>query len=251
MKTALKDKAVVVTGASSGIGRSVALQLGQAQAHVTLAARRKTALQQLKTQIEESGGQALVVTCDLTDERQIIDMISAAHETWGRLDALVNAAGIGFDTSIMDGAIEDWRRMFEVNVIGLAVASREALKRFDPQSGGHIVHVSSLAGHRIPPGGGMYAATKFAVRGLTEVMRAELRRANSSVRVSAISPGLVDTEFFSHYHRGNQDKVDEVRSRYEKILDPDDVAASVLHILAAPAHVEIHDVLVRSTYQET
>jgi NADP-dependent 3-hydroxy acid dehydrogenase YdfG len=251
MKNALKDKVVIVTGASSGIGRSVALQLGQAQAHVTLTARRTSELEQVKTQIEASRGQASVVACDLTDERQIIDMISASHAKWGRLDALVNAAGIGLATSIMDGSTEDWRRMFEVNVIGLAVASREALRRFDPRSGGHIVHVSSMAGHRIPPSGGMYAATKFAVRGLTEVMRAELRHAKSPVRVSAISPGLVDTEFFRHYHRGNQDKVDEVRSRYEKILEPEDVAASVLHILAAPPHVEIHDVLMRSTYQAT
>jgi NADP-dependent 3-hydroxy acid dehydrogenase YdfG len=161
-----------------------------------------------------------------------------------RLDVLINAAGVGRMSSLHSGDADDWREMWEVNVLGLAIASREALKRFDPESGGHIVHVCSISGHRAPQTSAFYAATKFAVRALTDALRHELTAMKSRSRVSCISPGFVLTDFFETYYRGDPEKVREIRTRH-RMLAPEDVAAMVVHILELPEHVEVHDILVR------
>jgi NADP-dependent 3-hydroxy acid dehydrogenase YdfG len=160
----------------------------------------------------------------------------------------VNNAGLGIDAPLVDGDPAGWRTMWEVNVHALAVATRAALARFDSQTGGHVVHISSMAGHRIPPGGGaFYSATKHAVRVLTEGLRRELRARNSRTRVSAISPGFVDTEFFDHY-LGDPEAAREKLSEFP-VLRPEDVARAVQYVLEAPDHVSIHDVLLRPTQQ--
>ena len=151
---------------------------------------------------------------------------------------------------VLFGVAEQYLVVAGLNVLALAVACREALGRFDRQKGGHIVNVSSMAGHRIPPGGGFYAATKFAVRAITECLRQEFRTLGSPSRVSEISPGFVSTEFHEVLYRGDAEKIAAGLPQY-RVLDPGDVAASVVHILEAPDHVAIHDILLRSNEQES
>src|SRR5215510_9410159 len=163
----LDGRSVVVTGASSGIGVATARAFAAAGAGVTLAARR---------------------------EDRLFDL---ACQRFGGVDVLVNNAGLGRSAPLSSGSTEAWREMLEVNVLGLCIATREAIRDMDRrQVPGHIVHVSSMAGHRVPgPDSGVYAGTKFAVRALTEGLRQELRARQSSIRVSCVSPGYVDTEF--------------------------------------------------------
>ena len=247
----LEGCTAVVTGASSGIGEAIALELASRGVRLTLTARREDRLDDLGGRIAARGAEApLLVAADLREAEGIGRIFEESRARWGGLDILVNNAGLGRKADFHDGSTEDWREMLEVNVLGLTVACREALASFDKGRGGHIVNVSSMAGHRIPPGGGFYAATKFAVRAITECLRRELRAMGSSSRVSEISPGFVTTEFHDVFYRGDEKKIAERLPDY-RVLDPQDVAASVLHILEAPAHVAIHDVLIRSNEQES
>lgn len=267
MSRSLEGKAAIVTGASSGIGRATAIALAEAGAAVTLLARREEALNEVAATIdrgvEPGRGRTLAIAVDVCDEQGLIAAFDRSQKQWGRLDILVNAAGLGLQGSLRDGATEDWRRVLEVNVLAVAVATREALKRFDGEdsegdaggagdakSAGHVVHISSMSGHRVPRRGAMYAASKFAVRAMTEALRCELRDAGSHARVTSISPGFVDTGFFNVFYRGDQAQIDELRSRY-KFLDPADIADAVLHAVTAPPHVGVHDILLRPNEQPT
>jgi NADP-dependent 3-hydroxy acid dehydrogenase YdfG len=244
----LGGKAALVTGASSGIGAAVAVALGGRGARVALAARRVERIEEVAARVRAAGGEAAVMPADLRDEEAVRTVVAWTRERFGRLDALVNNAGLAIDAPLSGGVPAAWRHMWELNVHALAVATSEALRRFPPE-GGHVVHISSMAGHRVPPGGGFYAATKFAVRALTEALRQELRAAGSPHRVSAISPGFVETEFMDVFHGG----AEEARLRHHpyRYLDPEDVARAVLHVLEAPPHCEVHDVLLRPRDQPT
>ncbi|MBC8072033.1 MAG: SDR family NAD(P)-dependent oxidoreductase, partial [Deltaproteobacteria bacterium] len=170
------------------------------------------------------------------------------RERWGGVDLLVNDAGLGRDAPLVSGATEHFREMLEVNVLALAVCTREAVADMQRRGvAGHIVHVSSMAAHRVPHGGGVYAASKHAVRGLLEALRQELRAANSPIRVSAVSPGFVRTEFAA-VASGDPEAGTHTYGRFT-VLEPDDVAQLVRTIVTAPPHVQIHDILVRSTEQ--
>ncbi|MCB1090792.1 MAG: SDR family NAD(P)-dependent oxidoreductase [Verrucomicrobiae bacterium] len=243
----LEGKAAVVTGASSGIGRAIAIALGAAGVGVTLCARRRDRLESVAEAIRAKGGSAHVETADFFQVNEIDAAVRGAADHWGgRLDILVNSAGIARQASLIDGDTQDWREMFQVNVLALSVACREALKYF-PESGGHIINLSSLAGHRVPGRGGFYSATKFAVRALTVGLRQELRLAGNLTRVGSVSPGFVDTEMLDEYFsKGGADRQGSISY---PILQPEEIAAIVLQQLSLPATAEITDVLVRPTGQ--
>lgn len=244
----LSGKASIVTGASSGIGEKIAERLAERGVKLTLVGRREDRLRAVAERLAGGGGESpLVAVADMRSEDEIRGVFDRAMERWGRLDALINNAGLGRFGSWHEGATEDWREMLDVNCLSVAIATREALARF-PENGGHIVNMSSMAGHRVPPGGGFYAATKHFVRGMTESLRMELRAVGSRTRVSSISPGFVTTEFHEVYYKGDRDKVAETRPRFQ-VLETDDVAAAVLYVLEAPDHVAVHDVLMRSNEQ--
>lgn len=161
---------------------------------------------------------------------------------------LVNNAGLGHKEPLMSGDTESWREMLEVNILALCICTREAAQDMQAKGGqGHIVHINSMAGHRVPGAGGVYSATKFAVRSLTEGLRRELRQANSQVRVSAISPGFVETEFAEKYAKS----ADHAKQTYSQfpVLQPEDIAEAVSYALKQPPHVQVHDILVRPTQQ--
>ena len=226
----LPGSTVLVTGASSGIGRALCEALLPLGCQVLGVTRRPGAL--------PAGVVPLVA--DLTSREQI----HALFEQVGTLDALVNCAGVAYLSRVSDGNPADWEEMWRVNVMALALCCQAALRRFPPD-GGRIVNVASLSGHRVPPTGGFYAPTKFAVRAITDALRAELRAVRSPVQVACVSPGFVDTPLLDLYFRGREDMLEKTRATV-KMLEPADVAAVIVTILEAPPHVEIGDVFLRS-----
>lgn len=245
----LKGKVAVITGASSGIGAATAKALAAKGCKVALTARRKERLEVIASGIREAGGEALCVPANIRDESEVLAVFKAIDDHFGALDIVINNAGLGRVSPVHGGETEAWREMLDVNVLALTICMREGLARF-PESGGHIVNISSMAGHRIPPKGGFYGATKFAVKCLTEVTRRELRERKSPTRITAISPGFVDTEFFEVL-TGDKEKAKEVLTAVDKALSPMDIANAAIYALEAPAHASIHDILLRPTSQLT
>lgn len=246
-----KDRVALVTGASSGIGRAIARELAAGGLRIAVCARREERLRELQAELESRGAEVLAIPTDLRDETQIMDLFGAIREQWGGVDVLVNNAGTNRKSWLVDGDADDWRLMWEVNVLALSICTREAIhdmrRRGDD---GHVIHIASMSGHRVPSGegSGMYAATKFAVVALTEKLRRELRALESNIRVTAISPGFVETELAAKVH--GEEAARELYSRYT-VLQPADIASAVRYVLACPPHVQIHDILIRPTQQET
>ena len=229
----LTDKKVLITGASSGIGRAIAEALFKEGAEVIGLCRS----------VENLPPGVTPLSCDLSEP----DQIATAFSSLDHLDILINNAGLAYLSPISTGDPEKWKSMWQINVHALGLCSQQALKLFPP-SGGHILNISSLSGHRHPPTGGFYAATKFAVRAMTEALRSELKLVNSATRISSISPGFVDTPLLDHYFAGREDQLAQTRAEVN-MLTPQNIAATALHILSAPPGVEINDVLLRSSDQ--
>ena len=237
----LKNKTALITGASSGIGAACAKALANNGAKVVLTGRNQTSLEQLS---EEIGGRYMVA--DISQNDEVIKLFDEIGES---IDILVNNAGIAPKASIIEGKIESFEDLLRVNVLAVVHCCQLAIKKFDPSTGGQIINISSMSGHRVPPSGGFYAATKFAVRAITEALRYELKIQKNKTRVSMISPGFVDTPLLDNYFKGSEEKLSELRERLE-MLKPKDVANSLIHILESPNHVEIGDIMMRPRDQE-
>ena len=237
----LKNKTALITGASSGIGAACAKALANNGAKVVLTGRNQTSLEQLS---EEIGGRYMVA--DISQNDEVIKLFDEIGES---IDILVNNAGIAPKASIIEGKIESFEDLLRVNVLAVVHCCQLAIKKFNPSTGGQIINISSMSGHRVPPSGGFYAATKFAVRAITEALRYELKIQKNKTRVSMISPGFVDTPLLDNYFRGSEEKLSELRERLE-MLKPEDVANSLIHILESPNHVEIGDIMMRPRDQE-
>ncbi len=238
----------LITGASSGIGQAIARTLAHEGYRVALCARRGDRLATLKDELAATGTEVLTHATDLRQESEILALFQAIRQTWGGVDVLVNNAGLGRKASLMSGDTEAWREVLDVNVLALCICTREAIHDMRQRGDrGHIIHISSLSGHRVPSTSGMYAASKFAVRALAEGLRRELREANSQIRIASVSPGLVETEFAAKYHESPA-IAEEVYGRFP-VLQPQDIANAVAYILSQPDYVQVQDVLVRSTYQ--
>ncbi|MFE4106038.1 SDR family NAD(P)-dependent oxidoreductase [Almyronema epifaneia] len=238
----------LVTGASSGIGQAIAHKLAQLNYRVAVCARRQQKLQALADDLNTAGAEVLAQLTDLRSESAILSLFEAIRQRWGGVDVLINNAGLGHRASLIEGRTDAWREMLEVNVLALCICTREAIQDMrSRQTQGHIVHISSMSGHRVPGGSGVYSASKFAVRSLTEGLRQELRAAELNIRVSSISPGFVETEFAEKYN-DSAEKAQELYSRFP-VLQPSDMANAVAYILSQPPHVQVHDILVRPTQQ--
>lgn len=234
MSHRLSGKTIVLTGASSGIGAALARMLVAREARVIGITRRPDALPPGVTPLQ----------ADLTRREEI----TAAFQQLDLIDALVNCAGTAYLSRILDGNPTDWEEMWRVNVMALALCSQLALRRF-PKSGGRILNVSSMSGHRVPPSGGFYAPTKFAVRAITDALRHEIKAAGLPVQVGMVSPGFVDTPLLENYFRGREETLAQTRSQM-RMLSAHEVAATLLFMLETPAHVEIGDIQLRSSDQQ-
>lgn len=239
-----QGRVALVTGASSGIGEAVARRLATDGMRVIAAGRRLDRLEALAAEVDGIEP----ARCDLRDEASIDALFESLRRDHGGVDVLINNAGLGRHAPLMSGSTEHWREMLEVNVLALCICSREAIadmrRRGDD---GYVVHIASMASHRVPRGSGVYSASKYAVRSLTEGLRAELRAAGSQIRVTAISPGFVETEFAEVY-TGDAAAAEATYSRY-KVLESEDIADMVAFALSSPAHMQLHDMLVRPTDQ--
>jgi NADP-dependent 3-hydroxy acid dehydrogenase YdfG len=244
----LTGKVAIVTGASSGIGEATAISLAEAGAKVAIAARRLERLETLAERIQKIGSEALIISADVTDEAQVQDMVAKTHSTWGQIDILVNNAGVML-LGMIDGAnTEDWRRMFNINVLGLMYATHAVLPIMKAQGQGHIVNISSVAGRVANAGSGVYNATKWAVNAFSEALRKEVY--TNHIRITVVEPGLVATELPHHItdSAAKQRAADFYGSL--KNLESEDIAAAILYAVTQPAHVNVNELLIRPTEQE-
>jgi NADP-dependent 3-hydroxy acid dehydrogenase YdfG len=246
MNAELQGRVVAVTGASSGIGEATALACAQAGAAVALAARRADRIEALAQRIEGEGGRALALQTDVSSEEQARAFVQRAHEQLGRLDVLVNNAGVMLLGPIENAPTEEWRRMIDANVYGVLYCTHAALPLMREQGSGHIVNVSSVAGRFARLGSGVYNLTKFGVGAFSESLRQEC--VPLGVRVTLIEPGAVTTELASH----NRPEIQEaMRKRFEGVerLTAQDIADAVMYAICSPAHVGVNEVLVRPSGQ--
>ena len=243
----LSGKAVAITGASSGIGEATALALAKAGASVALGARRKDRIDALAARIEDEGGTAVPLEVDVTDEAQARAFVESAHERLGRLDSLVNNAGVMLLGPVEQADSEQWRTMINVNVLGLLYCTSAALPIMRAQGSGDIVNVSSVAGRFARAGNAVYAATKFAVGAFSEGLRNEVTE--GGIRVTLIEPGMVDTELQSHNEGEVLEALQGMREQIGEILRAQDIANGILYAVSQPPHVSINEVLIRPTRQ--
>jgi len=234
------QKVALVTGASSGIGRSTAETLAREGVHVALAARRKDRLQRLKERVESEGGTALVVETDVTDEDDVRETIERIDDRFGRLDILVNSAGMMVLDRVEEADVAEFQRMIDVNLHGLMQVTQAALSLMQRQGSGHVVNVSSLAGRKSFPGASGYSASKYAVNGFSEALREEFSGEDADcIRVTDIEPGFVET-----------DLSEGLPPEWMETLDPADIARSVRYAVSQPPHVDVNEILLRPTQME-
>ena len=245
---ALDGKVAAITGASSGIGAATALALAAEGAAVALAARRRDRIDELAKRIESGGGRALAIETDVSDEALVRAFVDRANDDLGGLDVLVNNAGVMLLGPIAGAATEEWRRMIDVNLLGLLYCTHAALPIMGAAGSGDIVNVASVAGRVASLGSGVYNMTKWGVVGFSEALRQECARVG--IRVTAIEPGWVDTELQGH----NENPVvvaamKKMIGRIGKVLEPEDVARTIAFAVTQPPHVSINEVLIRPTAQ--
>jgi NADP-dependent 3-hydroxy acid dehydrogenase YdfG len=237
---------VAITGASSGIGEATALICARSGAAVSLAARRIDRIQALADRISDEGGKAIAVQTDVGEEAQSQDFIRRTHADLGRLDVLVNNAGVMLLGPIESAPTEEWRQMIHVNVFGVLYCTHAALPLMHEQGSGHIVNVSSVAGRVARAGSGVYNLTKWGVGAFSEALRQEA--VPIGVRVTVIEPGAVATELAGH---NRPEVLEQIRKRFEgfPLLAAEDIANAILYAIGQPPHVSVNELLVRPSGQ--
>jgi len=249
----LANHVAIVTGASSGIGEATAVSLADAGATVVAAARREERLNGLVKRIEESGGRAVAHRCDVTDREQVQQVADAATSQFGRIDILINNAGVMPVSAIAERRYDDWDRMLDVNVKGALYAIGAVLPTMLEQRSGHIVNVSSVAGRHIFPGNVVYCATKHALHVISEGLRSELASADppqKKIRVTTIAPGIVITELpESSTTEAGRSQIREYYQSLEHPLLSEDIARAIRFAVESPEHVNVNEIVVRPTEQ--
>lgn len=244
----IKDKVAIVTGASSGIGYATALSLAKAGAKVAVAARRTERLEQLQNEIKKSGGECLVVSCDVTKRKDCYALIDATMKKWNRIDILVNNAGIMPLSFVKSLKVDEWEQMVDVNIKGVLFCTAAAIPHMVSQNSGHIVNLSSIAGRVVFAAGSVYCATKYAVRAFSEGLRQELS-VRHNIRVTTIEPGIVATELTNTI----TEKSLESFLKYAQTIDTlksEDIANAIMFAVDSPSHVNVNEIMVRPTQQE-
>ncbi len=253
MSERLDGTVALVTGASSGIGEAAALTLAEQGAAVAVAARRTERLEALADKIRGNGGTALVIPADITDEQQARDLVARTVAELGRLDTLINNAGVMLLGPIEGAPVSEWQRMVELNVLGLLYCAHAALPHLldaaenGPRRVADLVNISSVAGRVARNGSGVYNATKHGVGAFSESLRQEV--AKRHVRVSLVEPGATETELASH----NRPEVQEgMRKRFASMerLQAEDIADAIGYVVTRPRRVAVNEMLIRPTEQE-
>jgi NADP-dependent 3-hydroxy acid dehydrogenase YdfG len=244
----LEGRKAVVTGASSGIGEATALALAGEGAAVSLGARRKDRLDELAERINADGGPAHAFEVDVGDEAAARSFIEDAAKQMGGLDILINNAGLMLLGPIEGAETDEWRRMVNVNVLGLLYCTHAALPLMREGGGGHIVNISSVAGRQANMGSGVYNFTKWGVTGFSEALRQEAM--HSGIRVTVVEPGFVTTEL--HEQNTNPavlEGIEKMRERVGEVMEADDIARAIVYAVSQPQRVDVNEILIRPTGQ--
>jgi NADP-dependent 3-hydroxy acid dehydrogenase YdfG len=251
MQQILRGTAALVTGASSGIGAATATALAAQGAAVALAARRRDRLDTLAAEIKDQGGTALVLECDVTDQQQASAAVDRTVTELGRLDTLINNAGVMLLGPAAGAPLAEWQQMVELNVLGLLYCAHAAVPHLlraagdEPRQVADMVNISSVAGRFARTGNGVYALTKFGVGAFSESLRQEL--AKQYVRVSLVEPGATATELSSH---NRPEVLAAIRSQFGQRMEAGDIADAITYIVTRPRHVAVNEMLIRPTEQE-
>jgi NADP-dependent 3-hydroxy acid dehydrogenase YdfG len=251
MKPALENTVALVTGASSGIGAATAAVLVAQGAAVALAARRRDRLDTLAADIRDQGGTALVLECDVTDGQQAAGAVERTVAELGRLDTLINNAGVMLLGPAVGAPLSEWQRMVELNVLGLLYCAHAALPHLlraaedGPRQVADMVNISSVAGRVARSGSGVYNLTKHGVGAFSESLRQEVTR--RYVRVSVVEPGATATELAGH---NRPEILEMIRARPERRMEAADIADAIIYIVTRPRHVAVNEMLIRPTEQE-
>jgi NADP-dependent 3-hydroxy acid dehydrogenase YdfG len=241
----IQGKVVVITGASSGLGEATARHLAAKGARVFLGARRKERIEAVVADIERAGGQAAAMKVDVTKRAEVDAFVQAAVAKFGRMDVLVNNAGLMALAPLSKTLVDEWDRMVDINIKGVLYGVAAALPVFERQKGGHIINIASIAGHKVTMGGAVYCATKHAVRAISEGVRQEV----DGIRTTIISPGAVQSEL--PLGITDPDTAARVKEFYRLMAIPADaVAQAIAFAIEQPADVDINEILLRPTAQE-
>jgi NADP-dependent 3-hydroxy acid dehydrogenase YdfG len=244
MSNSIEGKVVVITGASSGLGEAAARHLARHGAKLVLGARRIERLQALAKDL--SLGNDVAVQTDVTQYAQVRRLVDHAVQSHGRIDVLINNAGLMPQSLLERGRVEDWDRTIDVNLKGVLYGIAAALPYMKVQQSGHIINVSSVAGHKVAPGGAVYSATKHAVRVISEGLRQEVKPYN--IRTTVISPGAVATELPNSIT--DPEIAERIRKVYAIAVPADSFANMVVFAMSQPEDVDVNEILYRPTKQE-
>jgi NADP-dependent 3-hydroxy acid dehydrogenase YdfG len=246
MSNNIAGKVVVITGASSGLGEATARRLAAEGAIVVLGARRAERIKALAEELTRGGGTALALATDVTSRREVQRLVDAAVRTYGRIDVIINNAGLMPQSLLEHLKVDEWDRMIDVNLKGVLYGIAAALPHMQRQRAGHIINVSSVAGHKVGPGSAVYSATKHAVRALSEGLRQEVKPWN--IRTTVISPGAVATELPNTVT--DPDTAERINKLYEEVAIPaDSFARAVVYAMSEPEDVDVNEILFRPTRQ--
>ncbi len=243
-----RGKTALITGAYVGIGGAISEELVKYGMNVVGCGRNLERLEEFAHSLK-GPGHFIPVRCDISKEEEVLNMFKIAEDKYGGIHVWINNAGLNFDTTLLEGKTEDWRKVLDINVIGLSMVTREAVKSMKENgiNNGHIINIGSLGGLRLEKdyhAAHMYYASKFAVRALTEGTRNEVRAAGTNIRVSQISPGVVETEF--QYRMRGPEKAKKMYGSIQT-MEPKDIADSVVYVLSAPLHVQVTQLTIETT----
>ncbi len=244
----IKDKVVIVTGASSGIGFATALALSKEGAKVAIGARRIDRLEKLQNEILQNGGQVILQKLDVTQKSDCDSFVDAVIKKWGTVDILINNAGLMPLSFIKKLKVDEWDRMIDVNIKGVLYCTASVLPIMLEKKSGHIVNISSVAGRIVFPAGSVYCATKHAVTAFSEGLRQELSP-RSNIRVTIIEPGVVATDLTNTITDESLQGFVE-NSKKMDALKAEDIASAILFAVNAPNHMNVNEVLIRPTTQD-
>lgn len=247
MENNIKDKVVVITGASSGLGEAAAKHLSWLGATVVLGARRADRIDKLAKEIHDNGGNALAIVVDVTQRDQVKRLVDTTVEAFGRVDVILNNAGVMPLSPIDRLNVDEWDMMIDVNIKGVLNGIAAVLPYMKEQKSGQIINTSSVAGHKVFNGSAVYSATKFAVRALTEGLRMDVKPYN--IRTTIVCPGAVKTELLEHITEAD---VQQANKDYVGVvgISPDSFARVVAFAISQPEDVDINEIIFRPTGQE-
>lgn len=246
MKDNITGKVVVITGASSGLGEESARHLASLGAKVVLGARREDNLKKIVNDIVEAGGEAVYQVADVTKKEDVIALVNKAKDTYGRVDVMVNNAGLMAIAPISTGKVDEWESMIDINVKGVLYGIAAALPIFEEQESGHFINISSVAGIKVFSGAAVYCGTKFAVRAISEGLRLET---GSNIRTTTIEPGAIDSELTQG--TSHTESATAINAMYDNIAIPSSsIARALAYAIEQPADVDINEIVIRPTAQE-